>query len=134
MSGPDLAKDLKNVSEKDRKQIEQAQEMMGPDPETMGFVKNLFWGNFREELVFPYPEVPAEEAARCDQLLAELDAYLVNEHPAIQIDREQEIPDWCIKRLFDLGVLGMTIPSDFGGLGLGITSYNRVLERIGRTC
>lgn len=134
MSGPDLAKDLKNVSEKDRKQIEQAQEMMGPDPETMGFVKNLFWGNFREELVFPYPEVPAEEAARCDQLLAELDAYLVNEHPALQIDREQEIPDWCIKRLFDLGVLGMTIPSEFGGLGLGITSYNRVLERIGRTC
>ena len=134
MSGPDLAKDLKNVSEKDRKQIEQAQEMMGPDPETMGFVKNLFWGNFREELVFPYPEVAPEETAQCDQLLAELDAYLVKEHPALQIDRDQEIPDWCIKRLFELGVLGMTIPSEFGGLGLGITSYNRVLERIGRTC
>ena len=52
MAGPDLAKDLKNVSEKDRKQIEQAQEMMGPDPEDMGFVKNLFWGNYREELVW----------------------------------------------------------------------------------
>jgi len=28
----------------------------------------------------------------------------------------------------------MTIPKEFGGLGLGITSYNRVLERIGRYC
>ena len=58
MSDPDLAKQLKNVSDKDRKQIEQAQEMLGPDPETMGFIKNLFWGNFREDLVFPYPDCP----------------------------------------------------------------------------
>ena len=134
MAATDLAKDLKNVSELDRKQIEQAQEMMGPDPETMGFMKNLFWGNFREDLVFPYPEVQADETARCDQLLAALGEYLDTEHPAIQIDRDQHVPEWAIKRLFDLGVLGMTIPAEFGGLGLGITSYNRVLERIGRSC
>jgi acyl-CoA dehydrogenase family protein 9 len=134
MTQTDLAKDLKNISEKDRKQIEQAQEMLGPDPKTMGFVKNVFWGNFREDLVFPYPEVPAAEVAKCDQLLADLDRYLSTEHPAIEIDQKQEIPDWVVRRLFDLGVLGMTIPVEFGGLGLGITSYNRVLRRIGRTC
>ena len=63
MSNTNLAKDLKNVSEKDRKQIEQAQEMLGPDPSTMGVIKNVFWGNFREDLVFPYPTVSAEETA-----------------------------------------------------------------------
>ena len=47
MSNANLAKDLKNVSENDRKQIEQAQEMLGPDPSTMGLIKNVFWGNFR---------------------------------------------------------------------------------------
>ena len=55
MSQPDLAKSLKNVSAKDRKQIEQAQEMLGPDPSAMGFIKNLFWGRIREELIFPMP-------------------------------------------------------------------------------
>jgi alkylation response protein AidB-like acyl-CoA dehydrogenase len=134
MSNPNLAKDLKNVSEKDRKQIEQAQEMLGPDPSTMGAIKNTFWGNFREELLFPYPVNSAEEGAKCDQLLASLDHYLKNEHPSIEIDQKQEIPQWVIQKLFDLGVLGMTIPTQFGGLGLGITSYNRVLERIGRSC
>ncbi|MCH2136114.1 MAG: acyl-CoA dehydrogenase family protein [Phycisphaerales bacterium] len=129
-----LADKLKNVSEKDRKQIQQAQEMLGPDPETMGFVKNLFWGNFRNELVFPYPEVSPEETARCDQLLAELDAYLENEHPSNQIDRDQEIPFWCVKRLFDMGVMGMIVSQEYGGGGYGITSYNRVLERIGQSC
>jgi alkylation response protein AidB-like acyl-CoA dehydrogenase len=39
-----------------------------------------------------------------------------------------------IDRLFEIGVLGMTIPKEHGGLGLGITSYNRVLERIGQYC
>ncbi|MDW8263170.1 MAG: acyl-CoA dehydrogenase family protein, partial [Phycisphaerales bacterium] len=77
---------------------------------------------------------PAEEKERCDQLLERLDHYLRTEHPAIEIDQNQEIPRWVIDRLFSLGVLGMTIPREYGGLGLGITSYNRVLERIGQTC
>ena len=134
MPKPDLASDLKNVSDKDRKQIEQATEMLGPDPETMGFIKSIFWGNCREELILPYPEVSAQETARCDQLLAELDQYLRNEHPSVQIDRDQEIPEWVVRRLFNLGVLGMIIPQEYGGSGFGITSYNRVLERIGRSC
>ena len=127
-------KNLKNVSAQDRKMIEEAETMLGPEPEDMGFLKNMFWGRVREELVFPYPTCSAEETARCDQLLAELDEYLRNEHPSIQIDQEQEIPRWVIDRLFQMGVLGMTIPKEFGGLGLGITSYNRILERIGRSC
>jgi alkylation response protein AidB-like acyl-CoA dehydrogenase len=134
MTKTNLVDSLKNVSAKDRKQIEQAQEMLGPDPATMGFIKNLFWGNFRSNLVFPYPTAPTEEIAKCDQLLAELGVYLENEHPSNQIDREQEIPHWAIKRLFDLGVMGMIVSKEYGGGGYGITSYNRVLERIGQSC
>ena len=133
MSSTNLA-DMKGIAERDRKQIEAAQEMLGPDPSSMGAIKNVFWGNFREELMFPYPEGGADETARCDQLLAELDRYLRTEHPSHLIDQEQQIPDWVIKRLFALGVLGMTVPKEFGGGGFGITSYNRALERIGRSC
>ena len=134
MSKPDLASQLKNVSEKDRKQIENAQEMLGPDPETMGFIKNIFWGNIREDLIFPYPEETGEERTRCDALLQKLDTYLQNEHPSVEIDQNQEIPEWVITRFFELGVLGMIVPQEYGGQGFGVTSYNRVLERIGRSC
>jgi alkylation response protein AidB-like acyl-CoA dehydrogenase len=127
-------KTLKGVGEKDRKLIEDAETLLGPEPTTMGFVKNLFWGNLRQDLVFPYPIASADETARCNELLARLDHYLKTEHPAIQIDQDQEIPRWVIDRLFQIGVLGMTIPKEYGGLGLGITSYNRVLERIGQSC
>src|SRR3954451_22610252 len=130
---PDL-KDVKGIAEKDRKLIEDAEALLGPEPAAMGFVKNLFLGPPREDLLAPYPPQDADETARCDELLARLDAYLENEHPSTRIDAEQEIPRWCVDRLFEIGVLGMTIPREFGGAGLGITSYNRVLERIGRSC
>ncbi|QOJ01532.1 MAG: acyl-CoA dehydrogenase family protein [Phycisphaeraceae bacterium] len=127
-------KDLKGIKAADRKLIEDAESWLGPDPSELGAVKNFFWGGFREDLFFPYPSQSAREQAECDQLIARLDEYLRTEHPAVQIDQDQEIPRWVIDRLFDLGVLGMTIPKEFGGLGMGITSYNRVLERLGWYC
>jgi alkylation response protein AidB-like acyl-CoA dehydrogenase len=108
--------------------------MLGPEPAEMGFVKNMFWGNIREELVFPYPQVSNEERFECDRILERLNKYLCDEHPSIRIDQKEEIPRWVIDRLFELGVLGMTIPREYGGLGMSATSYNRALERIGRTC
>lgn len=127
-------KNLKGISAADRKLLEQAEEWLGAEPTKMGPVKNLFWGNLKEEFYFPYPSTDPREQAECDQLLARLDEYLEKEHPSIQIDQDQEIPKWVIDRLFELGVLGMTIPKEHGGLGMGITSYNRVLERIGFYC
>lgn len=125
---------LKGVAEKDRKLIEGVEALFGPEPSTMGFAKNLFWGKIREELVFPYPKIDQEETARCDALLVALDHYLETEHPAVQIDQEQEIPRWVIERLFNLGVMGMVIPREYGGGGFSVTSYNHILEHIGRTC
>ncbi len=127
-------KNLKGISEADKKLLAEAEEWLGAEPAKMGPMKNLFWGNFKQEFYFPYPQQEAREQAECDQLLARLTDYLKNEHPAIEIDQNQEIPRWVIDKLFGLGVLGMTISKEYGGLGLGITSYNRVLERIGMYC
>ena len=127
-------KNIKGISERDRKMIEEAEAMLGPEPGEMGFIKNMFWGNIRQELAFPYPEVSREEKDRCDAILAKLKDYLENEHPRVQIDQEEAIPDWCLKKLFSLGVMGMNIPREYGGQGLGVTSYNRALEMIGSYC
>ncbi len=130
-------KKMKGISSRDAEMIADAEQILGPEPSTMGAVKNLFWGNFREELYFPYPEIAKtspEETAECDQLVAEVEAYMLNEHPSVEIDQEQYIPEHVIQKLFDLGVLGMTIPKEYGGLGMGITSYNRVLETLGKYC
>jgi acyl-CoA dehydrogenase family member 9 len=127
-------KSMKGVSEKDRRLIAEAESLLGPEPAELGFAKNLFWGRFREDLVLPYPESSSEETAKCDQLLAELEDYLKHEHPSTLIDQEEHIPQWVIDRLFKMGAMGCTVPTQYGGLGFGITSYNRVLEKIGMYC
>ena len=135
MSNPNQGlSNIKGVSDEDQQMIQNIEAMMGPEPEDMGFIKNVFWGRFREDLLFPYPEEGQQERERCDELLEELEDYLENEHPRVEIDREQYIPQDVIDRLFDMGVMGMIIPEEYGGLGLGVTSYNRVLEMIGRYC
>ena len=133
MSNAGLQK-MKNISAEDRRMIQDVEAMMGPEPSELGFAKSLYWGRFREELVFPYPAEGNEEREKCNALLEELASYLKDEHPSVQIDQEEQIPSWCIDRLFEMGVMGMTIPEKYGGLGLGVTSYNRVLELIGRYC
>lgn len=127
-------KTLKGIKEEDRKLLEQAEEWLGAEPAKMGAVKNLFWGKLKEDAYFPFPKMESRAQAELDQLLAELENYLANEHPAIEIDTNQEIPRWVIDRLFAMGVMGMTIPREYGGLGMGITAYNRVLELIGKYC
>ncbi|MFK7760457.1 MAG: acyl-CoA dehydrogenase family protein [Phycisphaerales bacterium] len=130
-------KQMKGVSERDQKMIADAETLLGPEPSEMGVVKNYFWGQLREELLYPYPEISKtspDETKECDELLVELNAYLKDEHPAVEIDQEQYIPEWVIEKLFSMGVLGMTIPKSHGGLGMGITSYNRVLEALGTRC
>ena len=125
---------MKGVAARDQQMIRETETMFGPEPESMGFMKNLFWGRIREDLVFPYPEVSDAETVKTEALLAELNHYLDHEHPRVEIDQEQHIPEWVIKRLFDMGVMGMTVPEQYGGLGLSVASYNRVLEAIGRRC
>ncbi len=127
-------KNLKGISKQDREMLGEADDMLGPQPQEMGVVKNMFWGRNRQELIFPYPHSDSEEQRACEELLSKLEPYMKNEHPSIWIDQNQRIPQANLDKLFKLGVMGMTIPKAYGGLGLSVTSYNRVLECIGTYC
>ena len=129
----DLSK-LKGISSQDQEMLKQTDDMLGPPPEVMGVIKNTFWGRQHQTPIYPYPQSATDERKACEDLLEKLEPYMKNEHPAILIDRDQRIPQWCIDKLFEIGVMGMTIPKSHGGLGLGVTSYNRILECIGSYC
>ena len=85
-----LQKELKKVSKKDREYIQSGLDMLGPDPSTLGHMKNIFFGNINQSLVFPYPSTDPEEVVRCDEMIDRLDHYLRNEHPTIHIDQKQD--------------------------------------------
>ena len=120
---------------RDQEELEKAKDLLEAAPSAeMGFVKSLFFGRLKLDSVLPYPRQDADEANRTDELIRQLDSFLPTEVDPDSIDREERIPHWVIDGLGRLGVLGMTVPKEYGGGGFSHTAYCRVLERISRHC
>ncbi|WP_141995078.1 acyl-CoA dehydrogenase family protein [Bacillus sp. B4EP4a] len=52
---------------------------------------------------------------------------------AIQIEEEDAIPEHLVEKAKDLGLFGISIPEQFGGIGLNAVGKATVLEQLGRT-
>jgi butyryl-CoA dehydrogenase len=53
---------------------------------------------------------------------------------AAEIDAESRFPWESIKKMGKLGLMGMTVPKEYGGSGMDRISYAVVLEEIARVC
>ncbi len=125
---------MRNLSRADQEQFEKAKDLIESEPAEIGYVKSLFFGRLKSGQVLPYPHQDAEEARRTDELIARLDEFLKREVDADKIDAEERIPQHVIDGLGELGVMGMTVPTEFGGGGFSHTAYCRVLEHVARHC
>ncbi|MEZ0263405.1 MAG: acyl-CoA dehydrogenase family protein, partial [Phycisphaerae bacterium] len=118
----------------DQEQMEKAQDLIDESAGEPGFVKSLYFGRLHLDDLLPYPKQSDTDAARTDELLARLDTFLEQEVDADDIDVHERIPQSVIDGLGRLGVLGMTVPAEFGGGGFSHTAYCRVIERVARHC
>ena len=94
------------------------------------FVRDLFLGKFRLDLIHPYPEQDPEEVRRARPFLDQLERLLREQVDSDRIDREGEIPETVIQGLRDLGAFGIKIPREYGGLGLSQLSYMKAIELV----
>jgi alkylation response protein AidB-like acyl-CoA dehydrogenase len=94
------------------------------------FVRDLFLGRLRLDLIHPYPEQDAEEIRRAQPFLDQLERFLRSSVDSDKIDREGEIPETVIQGLRQLGAFGIKIPREYGGLGLSQLSYMRAIELV----
>ncbi|MFA6916928.1 MAG: acyl-CoA dehydrogenase family protein [Parachlamydiales bacterium] len=110
------------------------EELLFSEEKAPSFAKRLYFGSFYADAVLPYPEVSPQDKNEVDEYVARVEAF-ANEHiNASSIDRNSNIPADVIKGLGDLGVLGMTIPKRYGGLGMSQYAYCRVCEVLARRC
>ena len=114
--------------------MRQAEELLASLPQKIGVAKGLFEGRFVADWVFPYPQLPAGQRAEVEQAVAELERFCDEHLDPARIDREADIPREVIDGLGELGVLGMTAPTKFGGRGFSQMGYCRLLEVIGARC
>ena len=87
-----------------------------------------------DSLLFPYPrpleEQRPDEARTVRRLikgLRSLDGDIID---SARFDEEETIPDNVIKAFAELGMLGLTIPREYGGLELSSSGYARIFETL----
>jgi alkylation response protein AidB-like acyl-CoA dehydrogenase len=93
------------------------------------FLRELFLGRFRLDLIDPYPEYDPAEAERARPFMEQLRAIL-ERVDSDEIDRTGEIAESLVQELRDIGAFGIKIPTEYGGLGLSQTSYVRAMELV----
>jgi alkylation response protein AidB-like acyl-CoA dehydrogenase len=98
------------------------------------FVAELFKGNFRWDLIHPYPVQSKADKEIGDKVLADLETTLKANIDPEAVDRDQAIPKEALKALADKGFFGMKIPKEYGGMGLSVFNYTRAMALIGSWC
>ncbi len=97
------------------------------------FMREFFLGNFRLDLIHPFP-LPGAERPEFSAFYRKLHDFLRDEVDPAEIDRSGEYPPRVLDGLRQLGAFGMKIPAKYGGLGFTNVEYNRVMTLIGSHC
>lgn len=94
------------------------------------FMKSLFFGEIREDLLFPYPKVDAETADNVRMTLDSINRFAQEHVKSTEWDEKGEMPREIISYLSELGMMGVAVPEELGGLGFPQSGYARVMEEV----
>ncbi len=94
------------------------------------FLRELFLGRLRLDLVDPYPLEGERRPAFAD-FMDRLQTFLEERVDPRAIDESGEYPPEVIRGLADLGAFGMKIPTEYGGLGFTASEYVQAMKLIG---
>ncbi len=96
----------------------------------MSVAKNLMAGRILEDRLFPYPSLRDKDREVLGMMIDAIDQFLGPKHQDFKRwDRAAEQPAEFIQGLRDLGLFGLIIPEEHGGLGLSNAGYARVLSQ-----
>jgi len=92
--------------------------------------KQLLFGNVLEENLFPYPAINERDREVLGMIVESIDKFLAGKETEFaRWDRDARQPDEFVQSLRELGLFGLIIPEEFGGLGLSNAAYARVLAQ-----
>src|SRR6476661_4677359 len=104
------------------------------DDDAPSFVRGIFAGAIHDTLLFPFPapldERDPEETRTVRRLLATLDRMSRGLIDPARFDEEERSPEEVIEALAAEGFLGISIPREYGGLGLSPAAYSHVFGAV----
>ncbi len=115
------------ATEKEAREVAEA--ARETDWEAPSFVRELFEGNFRLDLVHPFPRPDPADLERARPFMEKLERFMQGVD-SDAIDREGRIPPEVVQGLREMGAFGIKIPTEYGGLGLSQYSYTHAIALV----
>jgi alkylation response protein AidB-like acyl-CoA dehydrogenase len=95
--------------------------------------KGLFLGSIDESTLFPFPQIKTEEQETVRLVLDSITKFMEQRGEEYrEHDRKGAQPEEYLQELRELGLFGIIIPEEYGGLGLSNSAYSRVLQQTSR--
>jgi len=95
------------------------------------FMKSLFFGQIREEYIFPYPKAKPELTETVNMIIDSIDKFAKDHVKSSEWDEKAEMPREIVTMMAELGLTGIAVPEELGGLGLPQSGYARVMQQLG---
>ena len=124
----------KNRTSEEAKSIQVAEESREMDWKSKSFMGSMFMGDLDMNLAYPFPEQTEDDLQAGDDVIAAFEAWAKDHLDGDAIDKAQEIPPHVWKGIAELGLFGIKIPKEYGGLGLSQTNYVRILGAVAKYC
>jgi len=97
------------------------------------FARELAAGKLNMDWIFPYPTLDTEDDLQeLSQLSDTVAKFFQEQVDSKQMDIDAKFDPKVMQGLKDLGLFGLQIPAEYGGLGLNNVQYARVLEEVSR--
>src|SRR5947209_1156405 len=94
------------------------------------FMKSLFFGQIREDLIFPYPRIAPEVSENVKMMIESIERFGKDQVKSREWDEKGEMPREIVSYMAELGLLGVAVPEDHGGLGMPQMGYARIFENV----
>lgn len=92
--------------------------------------QDLFFGIVQEDEIFPYPHPTAEQIETGNAMVEAVKKFAQDSFQTAKYDHEGKIPEQILKGLAELGLFGLAVEEEYGGLNLDYGLYARVFSEI----
>ncbi|HLW57980.1 MAG TPA: acyl-CoA dehydrogenase family protein [Bacteriovoracaceae bacterium] len=90
----------------------------------------MFYGEILEDEVFPFPNLDEAQVEMAKAMIDAVDKFAQDSIDSAKFDKEAKIPDEVLQGLAALGLCGLGVDEEYGGLGLDTTLYARVFSQV----
>ncbi len=96
-------------------------------------MRALCMGKIAEDIIFPYPKMKTDEKETLKTIFSSFSSWLKGKDSEFRKwDKQGEMPKEFLQEMKEFGLFSFIVPEEFGGLGLSVTGYSRVLQELSR--